>query len=127
MDNRDRNKETEKKKGKGGWKASFTTRKFRGGAYATVLSVIAVALVVAVNMLATKLEIRFDMTDDGKYTLHEETIGLLKGLKDDITIYSLEVSGDELPQFEKIFTKYDDYSSHVTLSYNYPLLHPKFL
>lgn len=127
MDNRNRDKETEKKKGKGGWKASFTTRKFRGGAYATVLSVIAVALVVAVNMLATKLEIRFDMTDDGKYTLHEETIGLLKGLKDDITIYSLEVSGDELPQFEKIFTKYDDYSSHVTLAYKDPVLHPKFV
>lgn len=38
-------------------KASFETRKFKGGAYATALSVIAVALVIIVNLIMTKLDI----------------------------------------------------------------------
>ena len=97
----------EKKKFGAGVKASFTTRKFRGGAYATVLSVIAVALVLVVNMIATKLDIQSDLTADSKYSLHDETIELLKGISDDITIYCLEISGEEITQFDKIFSKYD--------------------
>ena len=54
MENKERGKKKGEKKERGSWKASFTTRKFRGGAYATVLSVIAIALVIAVNMLASK-------------------------------------------------------------------------
>ncbi|MDE7300154.1 MAG: GldG family protein [Lachnospiraceae bacterium] len=126
MDNKERGKKKGEKKERGSWKDSFTTRKFRGGAYATVLSVIAVALVIAVNMLASKLDIRFDMTEDGRYSLHDETIGLLEGLKDDITIYYLAVTGQELQEFDRIFSKYDDYGSRVTIAYKDPVLHPKF-
>lgn len=116
----------EKKKFGAGVKASFTTRKFRGGAYATVLSVIAVALVLVVNMIATKLDIQSDLTADSKYSLHDETIELLKGISDDITIYCLEISGEEITQFDKIFSKYDDYNSKIKLAYKDPILYPKF-
>lgn len=107
-------------------KASFETRKFRGGAYATLLSVIAVALVIVVNLLVTKLDIQFDLTDDGKYSLDEETIRLLKAIDKDITIYYFVQSGNEITYFDRLFTKYDDYNSHVKIEYKDPVLHPRF-
>lgn len=107
-------------------KNSFTTRKFRGGAYATALSVIAIAMVLVVNLIVTKLDISIDLTSDGKYSLNEETISLLKGLEDDITIYYLVAGGEEITYFDKLFSKYDDYGSKVTLAYKDPVLYPKF-
>lgn len=107
-------------------KNSFTTRKFKGGAYAAVLSAIAVALVLVVNMIATRLDIKLDLTSDKKFSLSEETITLLKGLKDDITIYYLVSSGNEITYFDRLFDKYDDYGSKVKLAYKDPILYPKF-
>ncbi len=107
-------------------KASFTTRKFRGGAYATTLSVMAIAVVIVINLLVSKLDIQIDMTSDGKYSLSEQTVELLENLNTDITIYYLVASGEEYSYFDKLFTKYDDYSDKVTLEYKDPVLHPKF-
>lgn len=107
-------------------KASFGTRKFRGGAYATLLSVIAIALVIVVNLLVTKLDIQIDMTDDGKYSLNDETVKLLKEIDEEITIYYFVQSGEELTYFDRLFTKYDDYNSKVKIEYKDPVLHPKF-
>lgn len=107
-------------------KASFGTRKFRGGAYATLLSAIAIALVVVINLLVTKLDIQLDLTDDGKYSLEDETVKLLKELDEEITIYYFVQSGNELTYFDRLFTKYDDYNSRVKIEYKDPVLHPKF-
>ena len=107
-------------------KASFETRKFKGGAYATALSVIAVALVIIVNLIMTKLDIQLDVTDDGKFSLDPETVRLLEGIDEDITIYYFVQSGGESPYFDNLFTKYDDYNSRVKVEYKDPVLHPKF-
>lgn len=117
---------TEKEKLGGRVKASFETRKFKGGAYATLLSAIAVALVIVVNLLVTKLDIQFDLTDDGKYSLDGETIRLLKEIDEDITVYYLVQSGNEITYFDRLFTKYDDYNSHIKIEYKDPVLHPRF-
>lgn len=116
----------EKEKFGGRVKASFETRKFKGGAYATVLSVIAVALVVVINLIMTKLDLQLDVTDDGKFSLDTETIRLLKEIDEDITIYYFVQSGGESPYLDNLFTKYDDYNSRVKIEYKDPILHPKF-
>ncbi len=118
------NREKEKMSGK--IKASFTTRKFRGGAYATTLSVLAIAVVIVINLLVSKLDIQVDMTADGKYSLSEQTIELLENLNTDITIYYLVASGEEQTYFDKLFSEYDDYGDRITLEYKDPVLHPKF-
>lgn len=116
--------ENEKKGGR--IKASFTTRKFKGGAYATLLSVIAVALVIVVNLIVTKLDVMLDLTDDGKYSLDDQTIALLKSLDEEITIYYFAVDGETIPYLDGLFTKYDDYNSLVKVKYKDPVLHPRF-
>lgn len=114
----------EKKRGR--IKDSFTTRKFKGGAYATLLSAVAVALVVVVNLIVTKLDLKFDLTDDGKYSLDDQTVALLKSLDEEITIYYFAVDGSTSPYLDGLFTKYDDYNSLVKVEYKDPVLHPGF-
>lgn len=116
----------EKEKFGGRVKASFETRKFRGGAYATFLSVIAVALVIVINLIMTTLDLQLDVTDDGKFSLDAETIRLLKEIDEDITIYYFVQSGGESPYLDNLFTKYDDYNDRVKIEYKDPILHPKF-
>lgn len=119
------NSETKKKLSRK-MKDSFATRKFKGGAYATTLSVLAVAMVLIINLIASKLDIRIDLTTDGKYSLSSETISMLEELKDEITIYYLVASGEEIAYFDKMFTKYDDYGDKVSIQYKDPVLYPKF-
>jgi len=110
----------------GSLKASFSGRKFRSGAYATVLSVIVVVIVLVVNLIVTKMNIQFDFSKNGMYSLSDETKQYVAGLKDDITIYYVVQSGNETEIFERIAKKYDDISDKIKLEYKDPLLYPNF-
>ena len=47
-------------------KTNFNTRKFKGGAYASTISVVVIAIVVVINLMFTKLNLTVDLTADGK-------------------------------------------------------------
>lgn len=110
----------------GNIKTSFSGRKFRSGAYVTMLSAVVIVIVIIVNMLFTKLDIQFDLSNQGMYTLSDETSKVIKNLKDDITIYYLVKPGDELDQFKNIVKKYDQASSKIKIVYKDPVLYPQF-
>jgi ABC-2 type transport system permease protein len=108
-------------------KASFSGRKFRSGAYATVVSAIVIVIVLVVNLIVSKADLKVDLSQQKMYTLTDETIHMVKGLKDDITIYYLQQSddgGDK--QFYKVAQKYDSLSSHIKLVQKDLVLYPKF-
>lgn len=110
----------------GSLKASFSGRKFRSGAYATVLSVVVIVIVLIVNLLVTKMNIQFDLSKNNMYSLSDETKQYVAGLKDDITIYYVVQSGSETEVFDKIAKKYDDLSDKITLEHKDPVLYPNF-
>lgn len=107
-------------------KASFSGRKFRSGAYASVLSVVVVVIVLVVNLIITKLDIEFDLTASSKYSVTQTTKDILKELKDDITIYYMVQHGSEMDELEKIAQQIDKLSSKVELVYKDPVLYPGF-
>ena len=107
-------------------KASFTNKKFKGGAYATIVSMIMIVIVLVVNLFVTELDVTVDLTPDGKYSLDEQTVELLKGLDENISIYYLVQSGSEYDEFRKIIDQFDDYNSKVTVTYKDPVQYPKF-
>ncbi len=102
------------------------TRKFKSGAYATIISAMMIVIVLIVNLMFTKLNLTYDMTLDGKYTLTEETIEMLGELEDEITFYYLASSADSIDLFDKILAQYTKYGENITLVYKDPLLNPKF-
>ena len=80
-------------------KEQFTSRAFRAGTYSVVISLLAIAVVVVLNLIMTKLPAaatRIDLTDSDLLALSDQTKQLVSGLEEDVTVYQiLENDGDE--------------------------------
>lgn len=107
-------------------KASFSGRKFRSGAYVTVISAIVIVIILVANMLVSQMNITFDVSSQRMYTLTKETKDLIKRIEDKITIYYIVQPGNETPLFEKIADKYDSLSDKITVEKKDPILYPQF-
>jgi ABC-2 type transport system permease protein len=107
-------------------KDSFSGRKFRSGAYVTVISTIVVIIVVVVNMLVSKMDIQIDLSTQDIYTLSADTKGMVKGLTDDVTIYYMIEPGNETTVYQEIAKKYDSLSDKITVENKDPVLYPMF-
>ena len=107
-------------------KASLSGRKFRGRMYITVVTAIVFVIVLVINMLATQLNLQIDLSTRRMYTLSEDTKELVSELTDDITIYYLVQTGNEMELFKKIVEKYDGLSNKISLEYKDPVLYPTF-
>ena len=107
-------------------KGSFSGRKFRNGAYVTMVSAVVIVMVLVVNMLVSKMNIEVDLSSQNMYTLTKETKQLVSGIKDDITIYYMVQSGSEQEMFKKVIEKYDSLSDKIKVEYKDPVLYPTF-
>lgn len=107
-------------------KASFQSRKFKGGAYATATSLIVIIIVLLANFFVTKLDLKLDISKEGLYTISSATKDYLKDVKDDITIYYLAKTGNEDKELTEIVNKYPKLSKHIKVVYKDPVLYPNF-
>lgn len=107
-------------------KASFSGRKFRSGAYVSLISAIVVIIVLVANLIISKVDLKVDLSTHNMYTLSDETKQMISNLKDDITIYYMTETGSESPVIKKIAEKYDSLSNHITVVSKDPVLYPKF-
>lgn len=106
-------------------KQSFSNRKFKMGGFQTLVMVIVIALVIVVNLIVGKMNLSVDLSSDKIYTLTEESKELIKGLSDDITLYYMCQSGNEIEQIEKVLNEYDSLR-HVTVEKKDPVVYPNF-
>ncbi|MBO5197603.1 MAG: GldG family protein [Lachnospiraceae bacterium] len=107
-------------------KASFGSRKFKGGAYATALSAIVIVVLLLVNLIVGKLDLKIDVTSQSQFTITDTTKEFMKELKDDITIYYLVQPGGEVVAFTGLVEKYEGLSDHIKVEYKDPVQYPKF-
>lgn len=107
-------------------KASFTGRKFRSGAYVSIISTVVIALVLLVNLIITEFDLKIDLSSQGLYTLTKETKEYIKNMEDDVTIYYLIEAGNEAPMFQKIAEKFDSLSTKISLEQKDPIQYPTF-
>lgn len=106
--------------------ASFRSKGFRFGAYTTVISVLVIAAVIAVNLIVSALDIRKDLTSDGKYSLTKETEELLSGLKDELTFYQLTQNNESLSWFDIFFKLYEKENKKIEFKNVDLVINPKF-
>lgn len=111
----------------GNIKASFSSRKFKSGAFVSMLTVIVIVIIVVVNLIITEFDVNIDMSEQDLYTLTDNTVNLIENLEDDVTIYYLTESGKENTLFQKIAQEYDKKSRHIALEYKDPTLYPRFV
>lgn len=90
-------------------------------ATAIVLVVIAAILV---NVLVTKLDWSYDVSENEMYTMSDQTKQIVKALEEDVTFYVLSSQADCNTIYKKIINEYADLSERIKIEYkdldNYP-------
>lgn len=140
-------KAPEKKPGKKGFENPFTSNRFKRGGMSTLLSVVFIAIVVAVNIGVTALTERFpsmdiDMTANKLNTLSDQAMKIAKGVEKDTEIiligteegyesnavYSSYVSyGIESSQVASLARRLGEANSHITVEFIDPDTNPEFV
>lgn len=112
---------------------SFSSRKFKMGSFQTMIMIIVIVVVVVLNIIVARLGFSKDMNTDYLYSLSDDTVSFVSGLKDDITIYYLVEDGNEavsaantkVINIENIINLYGGYA-HITIEKKNPVLYPNF-
>ena len=111
-------------------KKTSSARALRMGSYSLILTAIVLAVAILANVLVTSLPSNltvFDVTAAKRHSLSEQTLGLIKGLEKDITIYWLVKNGSEDMNVSTMLDQYDGLSSHIRVIRKDPELSPTFL
>ena len=108
-------------------KKPLNTKKLKYGTLATVFTMIVVAIVVAINIIAQDVTERFDLTmdltDNDIYTVSQDTIDYLKDLdqKVEITVLADESAFENnaiyFKQASEVIKKYALYSDNISVSF----------
>jgi ABC-2 type transport system permease protein len=103
---------------------SFKSRKFKYGGYATLLTLIVIAALIIVNLVADLIPVRIDLTWNKMYSLSEQTYDVLDNLDKDITIYYVGEQGSVSPLIEEIVNRYTSRNSRIRTDYIDPVRDP---
>ncbi|WP_455717275.1 GldG family protein [Anaerosporobacter sp.] len=108
------------------FKQSFTNRKFKQGAYSSLITTIVVVVILIANMIVSELDLKVDVSSEKLYTLTDATKDFVKDVDHDITIYYIAESGNEVTMIKRIVDKYNNLSDNVKVVTKDPVLYPKF-
>jgi hypothetical protein len=106
---------------------SLKSRKFRFGGYATLLIIVGLAVVIAINVLVDQIPAKLDLTRNKLYSLSSETLKILDVLKTDLTITTIgktESVDTAYAKVSEVLAKYASRSRHVKLQAIDPETHP---
>lgn len=110
--------------------AAQRKRSLKYGGYATITTLILLAVLVLVNVLFNQLGWNVDLTPQDLYTPGSQTLQILDSLEDDVTIYGLYNQGTEDNETNtrviKLVEAYCDLNSHLTFTKIDPLSNPDF-
>lgn len=107
-------------------KKAFQSRKFIGGAYATVISIVVIAIILLVNFIFTELDIQLDTSSQQLYTISDKSKELVEDIEDEITIYYLVELGNEDAQIVEVINRFKQTNDNVSVEYKDPILYPQF-
>lgn len=105
---------------------SFNNNKFKYGGYAAAMSIIFLAILVFVNLVVGKFDIKFDLTQNKMFSLSDQTYKVMENLDKEINIYGFYESGKEDKMISNILEKYEKGSDKINLEYKDPIKYPQF-
>ena len=108
---------------------SVSAKKIRRGVFNSSFVVIGLAIVVAVNVFANQLPEKaksVDLTSQNLYTLTDDSVNLVKDLKQDVTLYVLSSEKSADDTVARTLSNYEDASSHIKVEYIDPAVSPNF-
>ena len=102
----------------------------KNGSFSMLYTVILVAVIVVINLIVGEIPEKYtqiDVSSQKLYTISDETVKFLKGLQQDVTIYHIVQNGNEDEILEKMLTRYEETSDHITVEKKDPVLYPNFI
>ena len=106
------------------------TKAFRKGSYSTVIMVVIIAIVIAANVMFSKLPTaarNIDVSSNDLYSIGDTTHSVLDGLKNDVEIIVIKDKESTDKRISTLLAKYADYSDHIKVTYKDPVLYPSVL
>lgn len=110
-------------------RAAFRTRAFRMGTYSVAVALVVIAIVFAVNLVMTKVPAtvtQIDMTDQGIFTLAEQTKSVVASLDSPVTVYWIVQQGQEDGQLGKLLALYEGLGKNLSVVKKDPVVYPGF-
>lgn len=101
----------------------------KGGAYSLAVTVIVLAILVAVNILASALPkslTRLDISSAKLYSITSNTKVVVNALEKDVTIYWIVQADEEDDVIENLLDKYESLSEHIEVVKKNPDIYPTF-
>ena len=101
----------------------------KGGSYAIALTVLVLALLIVVNILAGALPAnltKLDISSSKLYSITSNTKAVVNALEQDVTVYWIVQSGQEDAVIENLLSKYDSLSDFLHVEKKNPDVYPTF-
>lgn len=101
----------------------------KGGAYSLTMTMIVLAILVAVNIFVSVLPAnmtKLDISSSQLYSITSNTKVVVNALEKDVTIYWIVQSEQEDSVIENLLAKYDSLSEHLTIVKKNPDTYPTF-
>lgn len=108
---------------------SVSVKNISMGAYSSITVAIVCVITVMVNLIVAQLPTKYtniDVTSNQLYTISEQTVEMLKGLDEDVSIYVIAAEDSADMTVAQTLKSYEDYSDHITVTYIDPLVNPQF-
>lgn len=100
----------------------------QGARYSSVavgMTVMALGIAVALNVVANRYDERWDLTEGGLFTLSDQTISIAEGLDQDVTILAFFSSGSmEELTFQTLLEGYEQHTGRLKVEYHDPIRNP---
>lgn len=104
---------------------SFKNAKSRYGSYAALLTAVVLAVLLVINLLASQIPLRLDLTRNKLYSLSEQSYEVLKDLDKDVKITALYETGKEAFSVQEILFKYQAASDNISVDFIDPIRFPQ--
>lgn len=108
---------------------SMNSKKIGTGVFSVGLIAIALAVSVVANLLVRELPTTvtaIDATSNQIYSITDDTKEYLKGLDADVAIFVLADEDNADATLAETLKRYEDLSSHITVTYKNPAVNPTF-
>jgi hypothetical protein len=107
----------------------YNDKRFKYGTYSTVISVVVIALLIAINLIVGLFDYKFDMTKDKLFSLGPATEEVLEGVSSDVNIYTtFKTNADDniITRVNEVLTQYKQQCRYISVENTDLYLHPDF-
>src|SRR3954463_6179905 len=98
-------------------------RQTKFAAYASVYIVVIIAVLAALNFLANRYTKSYDSTSNKQFSLSDQTVKVVKGLKSDVKLYYFDET-TRFPQARDLLDRYSALSPKLKVDFIDPVKKP---